>query len=73
MRRLVHQLRTEGGGAGRDGSPIGLGILVGCSRVYGLHLALCWGLGLALGLNRLKMYLAANISNPLVAPLPDPH
>ena len=69
MKRLVYQLRTEGEGAGRDGFAIGLGILVGCLPVYGLHLALCWGLGRAFGLNRLKMYLAANISNPFVAPV----
>ena len=41
---------------------------VACIPVYGLHLLICWTLGYALGLNRLKMYLAANISNPLVAP-----
>ena len=29
---------------------------------------MCWTVGFALGLNRLKMYLAANISNPFVAP-----
>jgi SAM-dependent methyltransferase len=68
MKRLVYQLRTEGEGAGRDGWAIGLGILVGCLPVYGLHLALCWVLGRGFGLNRLKMYLAANISNPFVAP-----
>jgi uncharacterized protein (DUF2062 family) len=69
MKRLVYQLRTEGEGAGRDGFAIGLGILVGCLPVFGLHLALCWVLGRAFGLNRLKMYLAANISNPFVAPV----
>lgn len=69
MKRLVYQLRTEGEGAGRDGLAIGLGILVGCLPVFGLHLALCWVLGRAFGLNRLKMYLAANISNPFMAPL----
>jgi SAM-dependent methyltransferase len=35
---------------------------------YGFHLLLCWITGKLFGLNRLKMYLAANISNPLVAP-----
>ena len=29
---------------------------------------MCWAVGFAFGLNRLKMYLAANISNPLLAP-----
>ena len=68
MRRLVYQLRTEGGTASRDAAAIGVGVYVGCSPFYGFHLAICWVLGRLLGLNRLKMYLAANISNPLVAP-----
>ena len=34
----------------------------------GLHLAICWVVGFLLGLNRLKMYFAANVSNPFVAP-----
>ena len=68
VRRLVHQLRTEGATPARDAIAVGLGVFVGCSPWYGFHFALCWGLGWLLGLNRLKMYLAANISNPLVAP-----
>ena len=38
------------------------------SPLYGFHLAICWVVGSLLGLNRLKMYFAANISNPFVAP-----
>src|SRR5947208_3667249 len=41
---------------------------VGCLPVYGLHLLICWTAGALFGLNRLKMYLAANVSNPFVAP-----
>ena len=36
--------------------------------LFGLHLQLCLAAGWLLGLNRLKLYLAANISNPFVAP-----
>jgi SAM-dependent methyltransferase len=43
-------------------------VFIGCLPVYGLHLLICWAVGFAFGLNRLKMYLAANISNPLLAP-----
>src|SRR6185503_16923200 len=32
------------------------------------HLLIVWAVGWVLRLNRLKMYLAANISNPFVAP-----
>lgn len=47
---------------------MGLGAFIGCSPFYGFHLLICWVAGWFLGLNRLKMYLAANVSNPLVAP-----
>ncbi len=68
MRRAFHGLRTEGAGAVRETAAVGLGVFVGCLPVYGFHLLLCWAIGSVLGLNRLKLYLAANISNPLVAP-----
>lgn len=68
LRRVFTGLRTEGAGAGRETAAIALGVFIGCLPVYGFHLLLCWAAGAALGLNRLKMYLAANISNPLVAP-----
>jgi uncharacterized protein (DUF2062 family) len=68
MRRVVYRLRTEGGGPSRDAVAIAVGVFVGCSPFYGFHLAICWVLGRVLRLNRLKMYLAANVSNPLIAP-----
>jgi uncharacterized protein (DUF2062 family) len=69
LRRVFWDLRTEGAGPVREAAAIGLGVFIGCSPLYGLHLVLCWAAGWCLGLNRLKMYLAANISNPFVAPL----
>jgi uncharacterized protein (DUF2062 family)/2-polyprenyl-3-methyl-5-hydroxy-6-metoxy-1,4-benzoquinol methylase len=69
LRRLVWELRTEGAGPAREASAIGLGVFIGCSPLYGFHLLICWAAGWCLGLNRLKMYVAANISNPLMAPL----
>jgi uncharacterized protein (DUF2062 family) len=68
MRRAFRDLRLEGLGAGREAAAVGLGVFLGCLPVYGLHLLLCWVLGALLGLNRLKVYLAANVSNPFVAP-----
>jgi uncharacterized protein (DUF2062 family)/2-polyprenyl-3-methyl-5-hydroxy-6-metoxy-1,4-benzoquinol methylase len=68
MRRLVYQLRTEASTPVRDAVAVALGAFVGCSPWYGFHLAICWGLGRLLQLNRLKMYLAANVSNPVAAP-----
>ena len=68
FRREFHGLRTEGAGTLRETAAVALGVFIGCLPVYGLHLLICWAVGFAFGLNRLKMYLAANISNPLVAP-----
>jgi uncharacterized protein (DUF2062 family)/2-polyprenyl-3-methyl-5-hydroxy-6-metoxy-1,4-benzoquinol methylase len=68
IRRLFYGLRTEGVGPVREATAIGVGIFIGCLPVYGFHLLLVWTIGWLLRLNRLKMYLAANISNPLVAP-----
>jgi len=67
-RRVFHGLRTEGAGTGREAAAIGLGIFIGCLPLYGFHLMLCWGVGWLLKLNRLKLYLAAQLSNPLFAP-----
>lgn len=68
MRRAFRDLRLEGSGAGREAAAVGLGVFLGCLPVYGLHLLLCWVMGALFRLNRLKVYLAANISNPFVAP-----
>jgi uncharacterized protein (DUF2062 family) len=68
LRRGFHGLRTEGAGAFRETTAVALGVFIGCLPFYGFHLLICWTVGFVLGLNRLKMYLAANISNPLVAP-----
>jgi len=69
MRRLVRDLRTEASGPGREAVAVGVGVFIGALPVYGLHLLLCLGVGSLLRLNRLKLYVAANISNPLMAPL----
>jgi uncharacterized protein (DUF2062 family)/2-polyprenyl-3-methyl-5-hydroxy-6-metoxy-1,4-benzoquinol methylase len=68
LRGGVHTLRTEGGGHEREAAAIALGVFIGASPFYGAHLLLCWVFGRLFRLNRLKVYLAANISNPLVAP-----
>lgn len=68
FRHGFKELRTEGTGAGREASAIGLGVFLGCLPFYGFHLVMCVAAGALFRLNRLKLYLAANISNPLVAP-----
>jgi uncharacterized protein (DUF2062 family) len=68
FRRKLHGLRMEGAGRGREAAAIGLGVFVGCLPFYGFHFLICWVCGSVFRLNRLKLYLAANISNPFVAP-----
>lgn len=68
LRRIFHGLRVEGAGPGREAAAIAVGLFVGCLPFYGFHLLLCWLAGTMLRLNRIKVYLAANISNPFVAP-----
>ncbi len=68
LQRVVYTLRTEGGSRGQEAWAIGLGVAVGFSPLIGLHLGMCIALGWLFGLNRLKLYLAANLVNPLIMP-----
>ncbi len=68
LRRLVYSLRTEGAGTTHETAAIAVGVFIGCLPFYGFHLLLCVLVGWLFRLNRLKIYLAANISNPLLAP-----
>jgi predicted methyltransferase len=68
LRTLFRDLRTEGAGRGREAAALGVGAFIGCLPFYGFHLLLVAGVGWLLRLNRLRMYAAANISNPLMAP-----
>ena len=68
LRRQVYGLRTEGSGPARETAAIACGVFIGCLPFYGFHLLICLIVGWMFRLNRLKLYLAANISNPFVAP-----
>jgi uncharacterized protein (DUF2062 family) len=68
FRRAVYELRTEGAGAGREAIACGVGVFIGCTPFYGFHFLITWAVGSLFRLNRLKVYLAANISNPVFAP-----
>lgn len=66
--RAIYQLRTEGASRARDAWAVGLGLFIGFSPLIGLHLGLCLLVGWLFGLNRMKLYLAANLANPLIMP-----
>jgi SAM-dependent methyltransferase/uncharacterized protein (DUF2062 family) len=68
LQRAIHALRTEGDSRVRESIAVGLGLLIGCSPFWGVHFGLCWLAGASFRLNRLKMYLAANVINPVVIP-----
>ena len=68
LRRAFYDLRTEYAGAGREAAAIGVGVFIGCSPFFGFHLLMCWAVGSVFRLNRLQVYLAANVSNPVFAP-----
>jgi uncharacterized protein (DUF2062 family)/2-polyprenyl-3-methyl-5-hydroxy-6-metoxy-1,4-benzoquinol methylase len=68
LRRFLHDLRTEADGPGREAAAIGAGVFIGALPLYGFHLLICLVAGSLFRLNRLRLYLAANISNPLMAP-----
>jgi uncharacterized protein (DUF2062 family)/2-polyprenyl-3-methyl-5-hydroxy-6-metoxy-1,4-benzoquinol methylase len=63
-------LRLRGGrlSRARAAASVALGLFIGCQPFYGLHFPLCALIGLPLRLDVVVAYLAANISNPLVAP-----
>jgi len=67
-RRALHRVRTHGDTPARQAAAFGLGTFIGCSPAFGFHLPLCLFSGWLFGLNSLKMYLGANVSNPFVAP-----
>jgi uncharacterized protein (DUF2062 family)/SAM-dependent methyltransferase len=68
-KQLFHDLRLEGSGRGKEAAAMGMGAFIGCLPVYGAHLLLVVAVGRLLGLNRMRMYIAANISNPFFAPM----
>ena len=69
LRRFAFRMRTEGSGRARETAAVASGVFVGCLPLYGFHLLICGAIGTIFKLNRLKMYLAANISNPITAPM----
>lgn len=69
VRELARQVLTAHLSPGAVGLGVGVGVFIGCLPLYGLHLAICVAVAGLLRLNQPLVYLAANISNPLVAPL----
>lgn len=62
--RLVHEHAEPH----RIALAVFVGVIVGTSPFFGFHLILCILLALALRLNKLTVWLAANVSLPIFAP-----
>jgi len=67
-RGLWRRLRGTPGSALRAAVAVAVGLFIGCQPLYGLHFVLVLAVCLPLRLDAVLSYLAANISNPLVAP-----
>lgn len=68
IRDLLYKMRTEALSPGRQAAAVALGVFIGCSPLYGLHLALCILLARLLRLNAGLAYLAAHVSLPGIGP-----
>jgi uncharacterized protein (DUF2062 family)/2-polyprenyl-3-methyl-5-hydroxy-6-metoxy-1,4-benzoquinol methylase len=68
LRELLYRLRIEGDTPIRQAGAVALGIFIGCTPLYGLHLPLCIVCARLLGVNRVKTYIAAHISTPVLMP-----
>lgn len=69
LRRLWRRLRGGEVTPARAAVAVALGVFIGCLPIFGLHFALCSVICLPLRLDLVTCYLAANISNPVFAPL----
>jgi uncharacterized protein (DUF2062 family)/2-polyprenyl-3-methyl-5-hydroxy-6-metoxy-1,4-benzoquinol methylase len=68
LRRLYMTLRTEHTTPGKVAAGVAVGVFVGCSPFWGFHLALALLLATVFRLNRVLVYAATNLANPLTAP-----
>jgi len=65
---LWQRLRGTPGSSVRAALAVAIGLFIGCQPLYGLHFVLVMAVCLPLKLDAVLAYLAANISNPIVAP-----
>lgn len=68
LRQAYLTLRTEHTTPRKVGLGVGLGLFVGCSPFWGLHFPLCVLLATVFRANRMLVYAACNLVNPLTAP-----
>jgi uncharacterized protein (DUF2062 family)/2-polyprenyl-3-methyl-5-hydroxy-6-metoxy-1,4-benzoquinol methylase len=67
LRRLYMTLRTEHRTPGKVGTGVAVGVFVGCSPLWGFHFPVAYLMAKLFRLNRMLVYAAAYIGNPLTA------
>ncbi len=65
---VLYKMRTEGMSPEKQAAAVALGVFIGVSPLYGLHLALCILLARLFRLNAGLTYLAAHVSLPGITP-----
>ncbi len=68
LRGVARRAWEERRAPGEVGRATAVGLFVGTLPLYGLHLPICAAVSKAMRLNLVIVYLAANVSNPVVAP-----
>jgi uncharacterized protein (DUF2062 family)/2-polyprenyl-3-methyl-5-hydroxy-6-metoxy-1,4-benzoquinol methylase len=68
LHALFHLLKSEHTSPWRLGAAVLVGCMVGCTPLFGFHLPICIALAWLLGLNKLVVYAAANLSIPPLVP-----
>ncbi len=68
LRRAFRELRGGRLSPARGAAAVAVGLFVGCQPIFGLHLPVVVFLCLWLRLDAVVAYVAANISNPFMAP-----
>ena len=68
FRLLWRRLRGGALSRTRATASVAVGLFIGSLPLYGLHFPLCFAICVPLRLDLFSAYLAANVSNPLIAP-----
>ena len=68
LHSLWAQVRSEHNTPGQIGGAVGVGLFLGTLPLYGIHFPLCLAAAWLLKLNKITVYVAANISIPPIAP-----
>ena len=69
LKKMLARLWREHTTPGRLGLAVGVGVLIGCSPFYGLHFWIGLAVAVALRMNKVAIFLGAQISIPPLAPL----